>query len=151
MGFFERSYSIYLRMAVPMDLQVPKNLGPDLRSACHRARLFLPREAKPSELAAHVRRLRRSFRRNPVDPHYPDPWADQESRSTLGFHNLQHGGIGVQNWRFYFWDPPRGLSIWYPTARFRPTYTREYIRNGRRVPGSRGSTKRLQCLATSSC
>ena len=40
------------------------------------------------------------------DKHNPDLWADPKSRSTLGFHNLHHRSIGVQNRGFYLLDPP---------------------------------------------
>ena len=40
----------------------------------------------------------------------PNPWADPKSRSTLGFWNLHHRSIGVQNWGLYFLDPPGGLG-----------------------------------------
>ena len=39
----------------------------------------------------------------------PDPWADPKHRSTLGFHNLHHESIRVQNSGFYFLDPPMAL------------------------------------------
>ena len=43
-------------------------------------------------------------------PQHPDPWADPQSRSTLRFYNLHHRSTGVQNWEFYFLDPPGGLD-----------------------------------------
>ena len=42
---------------------------------------------------------------------FPDPWADPKSRSTLGFCNLHHRAIRIQNWGFYFLDPLRGLGL----------------------------------------
>ena len=36
----------------------------------------------------------------------PDPWADPKSRSTSGFHNLHHRGIGVKNWGSTSWILP---------------------------------------------
>ena len=40
------------------------------------------------------------------------PWAGSKSRSTLGFYNLHHRSIGVQNWGLYCLDPPRGLGLY---------------------------------------
>ena len=37
--------------------------------------------------------------------------ADPKTRSTSGLYNLHHGSIRIQNWGFYFLDPPRGLGI----------------------------------------
>ena len=42
---------------------------------------------------------------------FPHPWADPKSRSMLGFYNLHHRSIRVQNWGIYFLDPPRGLGL----------------------------------------
>ena len=42
---------------------------------------------------------------------HPDPWADPESRSTVGFCNLHHRSSRIQNWGdSTFSDPPRGLG-----------------------------------------
>ena len=50
-----------------------------------------------------------------LDEHkHPESWGpDPKSRSTLGFHNLQHRSIRAQNWGIYFLDPPGGLGITY--------------------------------------
>ena len=40
-----------------------------------------------------------------------DPWADSKKRSTLEFHNLHHGSIGVHNWGSYFLDPLGVLDL----------------------------------------
>ena len=31
----------------------------------------------------------------------PDPWAEPKCRSTLGFYNLHHRSIRIQNWGIY--------------------------------------------------
>ena len=32
-----------------------------------------------------------------------------EIKSTLGFHNLHHRSLRIQNWGLYFLDPVRGV------------------------------------------
>ena len=62
--------------------------------------MALPQEAKP--LVAVPPRSQSSPQ--------PDPWADPNSRSTLGVYNLHHRSTRVQNSGIYLLDPPRGLT-----------------------------------------
>ena len=41
----------------------------------------------------------------------PDPSADSKSRSTLLLYLLHHRSKRIQNWGFYFWDPPWALGM----------------------------------------
>ena len=45
--------------------------------------------------------------------HFPEPWEDPKNGSTLGFDSLHHRTCycRVQNWGFYFLDPPRALGV----------------------------------------
>ena len=100
---------MYIYMYMYIECRFPMSIKTVAHTSHQIERELVPMSRLGSEaFAAPKSALRQSLASTgPV----PDPWADQRSSSTLGFHNLPHSrSIGIHDREFYFLDPPGGLG-----------------------------------------
>ena len=112
LGFLQRSYSIYSRMAIQVAsiLLLSLQFGSLLGFFC--ARIKSGRSGCTTASLCWYSHMQHSGN----STIYPDPWADPNSRSTLRFCNLHHRSTRVQNWGSTVWILP---GVWVEGQRFK--------------------------------
>ena len=86
------------------------------KAAAHLSRKQKRTETRPGcrrkfpKMTLQMTTLQGIYVSRPKSEFFRAPCEDPNSRSTLGFSNLHHKGIRIQNWGFYLLDPPRGLG-----------------------------------------